>query len=104
MTLSEVYGDALLQVLDEGPGLTEEDLGKVFGKMQRLSAKPTAGEHSTGLGLYIVKQLVEEHGGEVGVNSVSGQGATFWFKLPLYEGPDGTLKKKNEADELIGMS
>ena len=62
VTLSEVYGEALFQVLDEGPGLTEEDLGKVFGKMQRLSAKPTAGEHSTGLGLYIVKQLVEEHG------------------------------------------
>ena len=100
ITLSEVYGEALFQVLDEGPGLTEEDLGKVFGKMQRLSAKPTAGEHSTGLGLYIVKQLVEEHGGEVGVTSVYGQGATFWFKLPLYE-KDGEKSRKTLMDELL---
>ena len=101
VTLSEVYGEALLQVLDEGPGLTEEDLDKVFGKMQRLSAKPTAGEHSTGLGLYIVKQLVEEHGGEVGVNSVYGQGATFWFKMPLFEGRPGDSQKESGADLLL---
>ncbi len=70
-------------VRDEGPGLTDDDKKKVFGKMQRLSAKPTAGEHSTGLGLFIVKQLVEAHDGEVGVESVHGEGATFWFTLPL---------------------
>ena len=72
-----------VSVRDEGPGLTEEDKQKVFGKMQRLSAKPTAGEHSTGLGLYIAKQLVEAHGGEVGVDSFGGKGATFWFILPI---------------------
>ncbi|MEZ4701192.1 MAG: HAMP domain-containing sensor histidine kinase, partial [Rhodothermales bacterium] len=71
-----------VSVRDEGPGLTEEDKQKVFGKMQRLSAKPTRGEHSTGLGLYIVKQLVEAHGGRVGVESEPGKGATFWFSLP----------------------
>lgn len=103
VTISEVYGEVLLQVLDEGPGLTKEDLGRVFGKMQRLSAKPTAGEHSTGLGLYIVKQLVEEHGGEVGVDSVYGQGATFWFKLPLYEGPNGELKQKGATGAMLGV-
>ena len=53
-----------VSVRDEGPGLTKKDLQKVFGKMQRLSAKPTAGEHSSGLGLYIVKKLVEAHGGD----------------------------------------
>ena len=100
ITLSEVYGEALLQVLDEGPGLTEEDLKKVFGKMQRLSAKPTAGEHSTGLGLYIVKQLVEEHGGEVGVSSVYGKGATFWFKLPL----SGQAKEEDHHKEFEMLS
>ena len=59
--------------------------------MQRLSAKPTAGEHSTGLGLYIVKQFVEAHGGAVGVESTFGQGATFWFTLPLVEVEEETL-------------
>lgn len=74
---------ARIAVEDEGPGLTEEDQAKAFGKLQRLSAQPTGGEHSTGLGLYIVKQLVEAHGGEVGVESEPGAGATFWLRLPL---------------------
>lgn len=72
-----------ISVRDEGPGLTHEDKTKVFGEMQRLSAKPTGDEHSSGLGLYIVKKLVEAHGGVVGVNSEVGQGATFWMELPV---------------------
>ena len=81
--LFEAGADALFEVHDQGPGLTQEDLTKVFGRMQRLSAKPTGGEHSTGLGLYIVKQLVEEHGGSVGVESEYGHGACFWFRVPI---------------------
>lgn len=89
----ETFKEAFIRVsvTDEGPGLTEEDLQKVFGKMQRLSAKPTAGEHSTGLGLYIVKKLVEAHGGTVGVDSRHGEGSTFWFTLPLCELEEGVL-------------
>ncbi len=75
--------DVWVSVRDEGPGLTDEDLQQVFGKKQRLSAQPTAGEHSSGYGLYIVKQLVEQHGGQVGVESVLGEGAAFWFKIPV---------------------
>ena len=76
-------GSVRFKVRDEGQGLSEEDMKKVFGKLQRLSAKPTGGEHSTGLGLYIVKQLVENHDGRVGVESEFGKGSTFWFELPL---------------------
>lgn len=76
-------GDRIrFSVHDEGPGLTAEDKVKAFKKMQRLSAKPTGGEHSTGLGLYIVRKLVEMHGGRVGVDSEFGNGATFWFDVP----------------------
>ena len=75
--------EVVVSVRDEGPGLSDEDKQKVFGKMSRLSAKPTGGEHSTGLGLYIVKKLTEEHDGVVGVESVYGKGATFWVKIPL---------------------
>ena len=71
-----------VSVRDQGPGLTEEDKKRVFGKMQRLSAQPTGGEHSSGLGLFIAKSLIEAHDGEVGVDSVAGHGATFWFTLP----------------------
>src|SRR5206468_8640903 len=53
------------EVQDEGPGISKEDLKKLFGKFVRLSAKPTGGESSTGLGLAIVKRLVESMGGTV---------------------------------------
>ncbi|NNE45895.1 MAG: hypothetical protein HKN37_04460 [Rhodothermales bacterium] len=72
-------------VLDEGPGLTDEDKSKVFGKLQRLSARPTGGETSTGLGLYIASSVVEMHGGTIGVDSVSGHGAEFWLEIPAQQ-------------------
>ena len=68
---------------DEGPGLTDEDKGRLFGKFQRLSARPTGGESSTGLGLSIVKQLVELHAGRVWAESDGpGAGARFHVELP----------------------
>jgi signal transduction histidine kinase len=48
-----------LEVKDEGPGISDGDKKRLFGKFVRLSAQPTGGEHSTGLGLSIVKKLVE---------------------------------------------
>lgn len=66
-----------LSVKDEGPGLTEDEIGNLFGKYNKLSAKPTAGESSTGLGLFIVKKLIDELDGEIYVQSKKGKGATF---------------------------
>jgi signal transduction histidine kinase len=74
-----------IEVQDEGPGLTDEDKEKIFGKFTRLSAKPTAGEHSTGLGLSIVKKMVEGMSGKVWVESHYGRGATFIVLLPKGE-------------------
>jgi signal transduction histidine kinase len=71
----------------EGPGLTAEDQAQAFGPFQRLSAKPTGGEYSTGLGLSIVKQMVELHGGQVWIESEPGHGATFCLELPLRTAP-----------------
>ena len=71
-----------VEVEDEGPGFTEEDKTKLFGKFARLSAQPTGGEHSTGLGLSIVKRMVEAMNGEVWCESERGQGATFIVQLP----------------------
>jgi signal transduction histidine kinase len=65
------------EIQDEGPGLSEQDQQKLFGKFTRLSTKPTAGEHSTGLGLFIVKKLVAALNGNVWCESVLGEGATF---------------------------
>ena len=69
-------------VKDQGPGLTTTDLNRVFGEYARLSAQPTAGESSVGLGLSLVKRMAEAMGGAVGVESLTGQGATFWLDLP----------------------
>lgn len=76
-------GSVRVAVKDEGQGLTEEDMSKIFGKFTRLSAKPTAGEHSTGLGLSIVKKLADAVHARVWCESVFGQGATFFIDLPL---------------------
>jgi signal transduction histidine kinase len=74
----------LISVTDEGPGLSPEDMGRLFGRFQRLSAKPTAGESSTGLGLSIVKRIIDMHGGSVNAESTGpGMGATFIVSLPI---------------------
>ncbi len=78
-------GDSIsIQVRDQGAGLSPEDISRLFGRFQRLSAKPTAGETSTGLGLSIVKRIVDLHGGRITVESAgSGHGATFKMTLPV---------------------
>jgi ligand-binding sensor domain-containing protein/signal transduction histidine kinase len=76
-------GKVRMEVSDEGPGLTDADKAKLFGKFQRLSARPTGGESSTGLGLSIVKQLVDLHSGRVWAESDGpGKGARFFVELP----------------------
>jgi signal transduction histidine kinase len=65
------------EVQDEGQGLSKEDLSKLFNKFTRLKPQPTAGEHSTGLGLFIVKKLIEKMRGKVWCESELGKGSTF---------------------------
>ncbi len=71
-----------IELQDEGPGLSAGDQKKLFGKFARLSAKPTGGEHSTGLGLSIVKRMVEAMNGRVWCESEWGRGATFVVEFP----------------------
>jgi signal transduction histidine kinase len=79
-----LQGDqACVRVVDNGPGLSPEDIGRVFARFQRLSAKPTGGESSTGLGLSIAKRIVDLHGGRIAAESAGpGQGAAFLISLP----------------------
>lgn len=81
--LQRLSHSLLIDVQDEGQGLTEEDKTKLFLRFQPLSAKPTGGESSTGLGLYIVKQIIEKHGGRVWAESDGrNKGSTFFVELP----------------------
>jgi signal transduction histidine kinase len=85
-TNDQVTNDYLrIEVADEGPGISEEDKKKLFGKFARLSARPTGGEHSTGLGLSIVKKMVEAMNGRVWCESELGKGSTFIVELPTAE-------------------
>jgi signal transduction histidine kinase len=84
LLVGEEDGGILIQVSDQGAGLSPEDISRLFGRFQRLSAKPTAGESSTGLGLSIVKRIVDLHGGRIAVQSAGpGKGATFKMILPV---------------------
>ncbi len=71
-----------VEVRDEGQGISTDDMKKLFGKFARLSARPTGGEHSTGLGLSIVKKMVEAMNGRVWCESELGKGTTFIVELP----------------------
>src|SRR6201986_4940838 len=83
MLVSHENNTTLTRLPDKGAGLSPEDLGRLFGRFQRLSAKPTAGESSTGLGLSIVKRIIDMHGGQVTAESAGpGQGSTFTVVLP----------------------
>jgi signal transduction histidine kinase/DNA-binding NarL/FixJ family response regulator len=83
MSVARSGDDTVIRVSDNGPGLSPEDMSRLFGRFQRLSAKPTAGESSTGLGLSIVKRIVELHGGQITAESLGpGAGTTFTIALP----------------------
>jgi signal transduction histidine kinase len=76
---------AKLEVQDQGPGINAEDKKKLFGKFQKLSARPTGGESSTGLGLSIAKKFVEAMDGKIWCESTPGKGASFFVDFNKVE-------------------
>ncbi len=75
-------GDVVVAVADQGPGIPPDELGLLFKPFSRASSRATGGEPSSGLGLYIVRSLVEAHGGRAWVDSEPGRGSVFSFSLP----------------------
>ena len=69
-------------ISDKGPGISEENLAKLFGMFQQVDSSDERPKGGTGLGLAISKAIVERHGGTIGVKSLLGQGSTFWFEVP----------------------
>lgn len=70
------------EIRDEGPGIHPDEVPLLFKKFQKLSARPTANEFSSGLGLFIVKSFADKLNGEIKVSSELGKGSTFTVKLP----------------------
>jgi signal transduction histidine kinase len=75
-------GRTVIRVADQGPGLAPQDMSRLFERFQRLSARPTGGEPSTGLGLSIVKRIVDLHNGVVSVQETGPAGSTFTIAIP----------------------
>jgi signal transduction histidine kinase len=83
---------ATFSVSDQGVGLPAEGLSTVFERYERYADKMTDKVVGTGLGLPIARQIVEMHGGKIGVESMVGKGSTFWFNLPLGRRVESTSK------------
>jgi len=75
----------IIEVADTGPGIPTEELPHVFGRFWRADTSRSRDQSGSGLGLAIAKQLVEAHGGTIGVSSAAGRGTRFWFTLPVRE-------------------
>ena len=83
LKLKESDGERLrVEVIDRGPGLEPELAARVFERFVQGDSGDTRASGGTGLGLTIAKSIVERHGGEIGVKSQPGQGASFYFILP----------------------
>jgi len=90
--------EVLITVWDTGIGIRAEDIERLFQPFSQLDARLEREYSGTGLGLSLVKRLVELHGGRVSVESEPGRGSRFSFSLPMIQpvGSDGTQEKTQE--------
>jgi two-component system sensor histidine kinase VicK len=72
-----------IRVTDEGLGIRPEDQPRLFDRFYRVESNHTRHISGFGIGLYLSAEIVERHGGKIGVESQSGIGSTFYFTLPL---------------------
>jgi signal transduction histidine kinase len=70
----------MVHVRDKGPGVSDDEKGRIFDKFAQSS--DTKALEGTGLGLAICKQIIERHGGRIGVSDAQGGGSLFWVKIP----------------------
>ena len=80
-----IEGEMAIKIIDQGQGIPDDEQCKLFQPFTRTSVATTSGESSNGLGLCIVKRLVEGHGGRIWVDSKSGSGSTFAFTVKTAE-------------------
>lgn len=85
------------EIIDKGPGIAKQDQQKLFKKFSQLTAEDGVKRGGSGLGLMIARQIVEAHGGTIGCDSEPGEGANFWFTLPI-ESTSPSISARNPVD------
>jgi len=99
--LGVMGSSARVMVRDQGPGLTPEQQQRVWERFYQVAAPGLHGpDRGLGLGLAIAKTIIEQHHGQVGVESAPGQGSTFWFTLPIEYRPKGEGELERGIDLL----
>lgn len=81
--LNKKTGSAVVSIKDSGQGIRKENMGRLFQRFERLASSNERKTGGTGLGLAISKEIINQHAGEIRAESVSGEGSTFSFSLPL---------------------
>ena len=103
VTVGHVNGDAVIEVKDAGPGLSEKSLERVFERFYRADQSRSRASGGVGLGLSIVAAVAEAHGGTVAARSEVGKGATFRIALPLLNGNNSHRTPSDLSDAVASM-
>jgi signal transduction histidine kinase len=93
--LEQQGDDAVFEVKDSGIGIPEDQQERLFQPFYRVRSRETDNIDGTGLGLHLVKQIIERHKGQVRFHSRYGEGSTFGFQLPLVRQPNDTKRTTN---------
>lgn len=102
VSLARMDGHVELRVVDQGQGLTPDQLTRLFEPFSKLGSRPTGGERSSGLGLAIVQRIVDGHGGTIGVMSEPGEGSSFLVSLPVKGPPPAHSTRTTTSGTLVG--
>ena len=94
----EIEGNRIkVSISDQGIGIPEEQIGRLFTRFHRVDSRDSRKQYGTGIGLYLVKHLIEAHQGEVSVTSTQGEGSTFSFVIPTDLSPEAEEQEPRSA-------
>jgi len=95
----EVEEDIEISVQDQGRGIPESHLATIFNQFEQVHPSDSLNASGSGLGLAICKNIIDAHGGTIGVDSTNGQGSRFWFRLPTSEEREQSNADSKDAPE-----